>query len=55
MELGLFLMPSHPPERRLLAGQQWDLDVLREVLMGLVDYDRWLRLLRQRRKLPFLS
>jgi len=30
MELGLFLMPSHPPERRLLAGQQWDLDVLRE-------------------------
>src|SRR5579885_3059223 len=30
MELGLFLMPSHPPERGLLAGQQWDLAVLRE-------------------------
>ena len=30
MKLGLFLMPSHPPERGLLAGQQWDLAVLRE-------------------------
>ncbi|HZO80859.1 MAG TPA: LLM class flavin-dependent oxidoreductase [Candidatus Binataceae bacterium] len=29
MELGLFLMPSHPPERDLMAGQQWDLAVLR--------------------------
>jgi alkanesulfonate monooxygenase SsuD/methylene tetrahydromethanopterin reductase-like flavin-dependent oxidoreductase (luciferase family) len=30
MKLGLFLMPSHSPERSLLAGQQWDLAVLRE-------------------------
>src|ERR1700681_987145 len=30
MKLGLFLMTSHPPERGLLAGQQWDLAVLRE-------------------------
>jgi alkanesulfonate monooxygenase SsuD/methylene tetrahydromethanopterin reductase-like flavin-dependent oxidoreductase (luciferase family) len=30
MKLGLFLMPSHPPERDLIAGQQWDLSVLRE-------------------------
>ncbi len=29
MNLGLFLMPSHPPERDLLAGHQWDLEVLR--------------------------
>ena len=29
MKLGLFLMPSHPPERGLKAGQQWDLEVIR--------------------------
>src|ERR1700739_4566023 len=29
MELGLFTMPSHPPERSLYDGQKWDLQVLR--------------------------
>lgn len=29
MEAGLFLMPSHPPERTFYDGQQWDLEVLR--------------------------
>jgi len=29
MEYGLFTMPSHPPERSLYDGQQWDLQVLR--------------------------
>lgn len=29
MKLGLFLMPSHPPERDLRAGHEWDLEVLR--------------------------
>lgn len=29
MDVGLFLMPSHPPERSLYDGQQWDLQVLR--------------------------
>ena len=29
MEIGLFTMPSHPPERSLYDGQQWDLQVLR--------------------------
>jgi alkanesulfonate monooxygenase SsuD/methylene tetrahydromethanopterin reductase-like flavin-dependent oxidoreductase (luciferase family) len=29
MRYGLFTMPSHPPERSLLAGQKWDLQVLR--------------------------
>ena len=29
MELGLFTMPSHPPERGLYDGHQWDLQVLR--------------------------
>ena len=29
MEVGMFTMPSHPPERSFYAGQQWDLDVLR--------------------------
>jgi alkanesulfonate monooxygenase SsuD/methylene tetrahydromethanopterin reductase-like flavin-dependent oxidoreductase (luciferase family) len=29
MDLGLFTMPSHPPERGLFAGHQWDLEVLR--------------------------
>jgi alkanesulfonate monooxygenase SsuD/methylene tetrahydromethanopterin reductase-like flavin-dependent oxidoreductase (luciferase family) len=29
MQVGLFTMPSHPPERSLYDGQQWDLQVLR--------------------------
>ena len=29
MDVGLFNMPSHPPERSLFDGQQWDLQILR--------------------------
>lgn len=29
MDIGLFTMPSHPPERSLYDGQQWDLQVIR--------------------------
>ncbi len=29
MDYGFFTMPSHPPERGLKAGQDWDLQVLR--------------------------
>ena len=29
MQLGLFTMPSHPPERPLYAGHEWDLQTLR--------------------------
>ncbi|BCJ88541.1 LLM class flavin-dependent oxidoreductase [Effusibacillus dendaii] len=29
LELGLFLMPSHPPERSLYEGTEWDLQVIR--------------------------
>ena len=29
MEYGLFTMPSHPPERSLYDGHQWDLQTLR--------------------------
>ena len=29
MDYGLFTMPSHPPERSLYDGHQWDLQVLR--------------------------
>jgi alkanesulfonate monooxygenase SsuD/methylene tetrahydromethanopterin reductase-like flavin-dependent oxidoreductase (luciferase family) len=29
MKLGMFLMPSHPPERALADGARWDLDVIR--------------------------
>jgi alkanesulfonate monooxygenase SsuD/methylene tetrahydromethanopterin reductase-like flavin-dependent oxidoreductase (luciferase family) len=29
MKLGVFLMPSHPPERDLKAGQEYDLEMLR--------------------------
>jgi alkanesulfonate monooxygenase SsuD/methylene tetrahydromethanopterin reductase-like flavin-dependent oxidoreductase (luciferase family) len=29
MKYGLFTMPSHPPERSLYDGQQWDLQMLR--------------------------
>ena len=29
LDLGLFTMPSHPPERGLYDGHQWDLQQLR--------------------------
>ena len=29
MQYGLFTMPSHPPERGLKAGHDWDLQTLR--------------------------
>ena len=29
MEFGLFTMPSHPPERSLRDGHEWDLQVIR--------------------------
>ena len=29
MELGVFTMPSHPPERSLYDGHIWDLQALR--------------------------
>lgn len=29
MDLGFFIMPSHPPERKLYDGHQWDLQALR--------------------------
>src|SRR6202008_3065960 len=29
MDYGLFTMPSHPPERKLFDGHQWDLQTLR--------------------------
>lgn len=29
MQLGYFTMPSHPPERGLKAGHDWDLQTLR--------------------------
>ena len=29
MDYGLFTMPSHPPERGLNDGHQWDLQQLR--------------------------
>jgi alkanesulfonate monooxygenase SsuD/methylene tetrahydromethanopterin reductase-like flavin-dependent oxidoreductase (luciferase family) len=29
MHAGLFMMPTHPPERSLYDGQQWDLQLLR--------------------------
>ena len=31
MELGYFAMPSHPPERSLRDGHEWDLSVLRQL------------------------
>lgn len=29
MELGLFMMPTHPPERRPYDGAQWNLQMIR--------------------------
>ena len=37
MKLGLFMMPSHPPERDLYDAHQWDLDYL--VLCDELGYD----------------
>ncbi len=31
MELGYFTMPSHPPERGIREGQEWDLEVIRHI------------------------
>ena len=28
MEYGVFMMPSHPPEREVFQAHQWDLDCL---------------------------
>ena len=28
MDYGLFMMPSHPPERGIFEAHQWDLDCL---------------------------
>ncbi len=28
MKLGLFMMPSHPPERNIYDAHQWDLNYL---------------------------
>ena len=37
MKLGLFMMPSHPPERGIYEGHQWDLDYL--ALVDDLGYD----------------
>ena len=37
MEYGLFMMPSHPPERNIYDAHQWDLDYL--VLADELGYD----------------
>ena len=29
MDIGFFTMPSHPPERDLREGHEWDLQVIR--------------------------
>ncbi len=36
MKLGAFVMPSHPPERELMAGYRWDLEQL--VLPGRLGF-----------------
>ena len=37
MKLGLFMMPSHPPERKLIDAHNWDLDYLQ--LVDELGYD----------------
>ena len=37
MKLGLFMMPSHPPERNIYDSHQWDLDYL--ALVDELGYD----------------
>src|SRR5712691_10469735 len=37
MKYGLFMMPSHPPERNIYDAHQWDLDYL--ALCDVLGYD----------------
>jgi alkanesulfonate monooxygenase SsuD/methylene tetrahydromethanopterin reductase-like flavin-dependent oxidoreductase (luciferase family) len=37
MKYGLFMMPSHPPERNIYDAHQWDLDYL--ALCDSLGYD----------------
>ncbi len=41
MKLGAFLMPTHPPERRTVDGQDWDLDEI-EALDALGFQEAWI-------------
>lgn len=49
MDIGLFMMPAHPPERSLYDGTQWDLQMLRwadaygipEAWVGEHMYEPW--------------
>ena len=41
MKLGAFLMPAHPPERSIAAGQNWDLDEI-EALDALGFGEAWI-------------
>jgi alkanesulfonate monooxygenase SsuD/methylene tetrahydromethanopterin reductase-like flavin-dependent oxidoreductase (luciferase family) len=41
MQLGVFMMPSHPPERSFYAGHQWDLEHL-ELLDTLGFHEAWI-------------
>ena len=41
MKLGLFMMPSHPPERDIYDSHQWDLDYL-ELVDGLGYNEAWI-------------
>ena len=29
LEVGLFVMPAHPPERSVIDGHHWDLSMIR--------------------------
>ena len=41
MKAGVFMMPSHPPERSLYDGHQWDLDHL-ELVDKLGFHEAWM-------------
>ena len=41
MQFGYFTMPSHPPERSLKDGHEWDLQVIRWQLDELGFTEAW--------------
>ena len=41
MKYGIFMMPSHPPERNIYDSHQWDLDYL-ELVDGLGYDEAWI-------------
>ena len=52
MQYGMFMMPSHPPERDMYVAHQWDLDCL-EMADNLGFSEAWIGEISPRLGNPF--